>query len=85
MFKESIIVQKLMASCVRIPMAPSSAFAKQVLPEMAKNVRIPTSVQQALINVRSTPNVLIILVRTAANVKRAIKEMEGKNAWVSFV
>lgn len=85
MIVESIIVQKLMAFCVRTPTAPSSAFAIQALLEMAKIARILTSVQQALINVRSTPYVLIILVRTAADVKRVSEEMQGKNAYVSFV
>lgn len=49
-------------------MALSSAFAKQVSLEMAKIVRISTSVQQAIINVCSTQYVLIMLVLTAADV-----------------
>ena len=85
MVVESIIVQNLMAFCVRTPTAPSSVFAIQALLEMAKIARILTSVQQAVINVRSTPYVLILLARTTADVKEVSEEMQGKNAHVSFV
>lgn len=57
-------------------MALSIAFAKQVSLEMANIARILTSVQRALINVQSTPYVLIILVLTAVNVKRVSEEMQ---------
>ena len=52
---------------------------------MEKIARISTSVQQALINVCSTQYVLIILALTAADVKKALEEMQGKTAQVSFV
>ena len=52
---------------------------------MEKIAGISTSVQQALINVCSTQYVLIILALTAADVKKALEEMQGKTAQVSFV
>ena len=52
---------------------------------MARIARISTSVQQALTNVFSTQYVLIILVLTAADVKKALEEMQSANADVSFV
>ena len=73
-----------MAFCVRTLMAPSNAFAMQALVEMAKIARILTSVQQALINVRSTPYVLIILVLTAVNVERVSEEIQEKTVQVSL-
>ena len=66
-------------------MALSIAFAKQVSLEMANIARILTSVQRALINVQSTPYVLIILVLTAVNAKRVSMEIHGKSAQVIFV
>ena len=82
---ESIFVQKLIPFCVRTPMAPTSAFVNQVLLGMTNIAEISTSVQRALISVRSTPYVLIILVPTAVSVKRVSEEIHGKNAQVNFV
>ena len=61
-------------------MALSSAFAKQVLLEMANIARISTSVQQVVINVQSTPYVLIIWVLTAVTVKMVSVEIHGQSA-----
>lgn len=58
----------------------NASAKKDILETELILVKILTSAKLVIINVCSTPSVLITLDRTAANAKRDTQEMQGKNA-----